>query len=252
MNNFDEILKAKRGKGATIGKQPKNNIAYKKSGGDYSNNKNQHHIMTKITGGAKDSSMIKNHLDYISRNGELKLYDDSGIEVSKDDASDHLIDNANSVKWRKDAKKTYQVMFSRKGKTSEEDFKNIVRETVSNQFPNHDFYYALHDDTDNTHVHVVISKIDKNFKNRLDLNKKKLNNLKSEFANTLNKHGYKADYFISESERKRVRESYLSEYDKLKLAAERKEKEQETYILKLLIMAMLHINLEKIALARFI
>lgn len=221
-------LIAKRGKGATFTKKTptKNNVAYSKTKAKhnpYSNPKNSHHIVTKITGGATDSKKVKAHFDYISRNGETPIFNEYGEQIDRKLATNEVNADISKTKWHKNnQKQTYQIMFSRKGHTDPEVLKNVVRETMLNQFPEHKFFYAVHEDTENTHVHVVVEKCDKTYLKKLDLNKKKLNNLKSAYAKTLNKYGFTADYFISETQRKAIREQYLGQYDKQKEQSEKR------------------------------
>lgn len=52
-------------------------------------------------------------------------------------------------------------------------------ETVKKELPDNKFYFALHDDTKNTHIHVVVERQGKNGTDKLlRLDKTRLNQLK--------------------------------------------------------------------------
>lgn len=188
----------------------KNNIAYSKAGKNYGNPKNRHHVVVKITGGAKNHERSREHLNYVTRNDELPLFDENGSKISLKSAkneTDKILDELNDV--RADARRFYNIAFSRHGKTDPELLKAIVRETIQQQFPNNKFYYAVHDDTANTHVHVVIERKGKTRQGKLlEINKKKLNEIKKQYAEIQNKHGLEA-VFLSESDKQALRKQTL-------------------------------------------
>lgn len=76
-------------------------------------------------------------------------------------------------------------------------------EAIKQNFPNTKFYYACHQDTDNTHVHVVLLKHSKENKKH-DLRKGKLVDIKRQFAKSLNLRGIVAEFF-SETDKKKLR-----------------------------------------------
>ncbi|WP_279458838.1 relaxase/mobilization nuclease domain-containing protein [Actinobacillus delphinicola] len=190
----------------------KNPTVYKKKNKPYSNNKNSSSVVVKITGGAKDSESSKEHANYISRNGKLDIFDEDGIKISKEIVNEELdsdieIQNKNSRRIEK-TKKTYQIMFSLKGKTDPEKLKKIVHEVAKENFKNYKFYYAVHEDTDNTHVHMIVSKQPKIMQKRLDIRKSKLNKIKSDYARIASQNGLNATFSsISERDKKENRES---------------------------------------------
>ncbi|HDR1501678.1 TPA: relaxase/mobilization nuclease domain-containing protein [Pasteurella multocida] len=207
----DLWLIAKRGKGAKIVKSRtgKNNVVYSKikaKTNPYSNHKNNKHVLVKITGGAKTSERAKEHFNYITRNGDLLLYDDKGdlidLKIAQEEVRE-IIDN-DLRHLRKDANRTYQIAFSRSGKTDPTLLKQVVFETVRQQFPDNKFYYTAHEDTNNTHIHVVIERKGKNRNKILRVDKSKLNEVKKSFSEIQNKYGLEA-VFLSETDRKKQR-----------------------------------------------
>lgn len=186
----------------------KNNMAYSKGKGvtsPYTNPKNVNHIVTKITGGAKDTQQMKSHFEYISRNGEIELQNELAQVVDLKSAVADFDDEMNLpiVKYKAGSKKTYQIVFSRKGKSNPETLKSVVAETVKTEFPNTKFYYACHNDTDNTHVHIVLLRHSKS-QVKHEIKKSKLNQLKKTYCEMLNRQGLEA-VFLSESDKQKMR-----------------------------------------------
>ncbi|MDP8042520.1 relaxase/mobilization nuclease domain-containing protein [Pasteurella atlantica] len=176
------------------GLSAKTNIAYKKSvvknpSKKYSNSANRNHIVVKITGGAKDKISNKNHIDYITRNGKIPIYDQDGYKSYREIATkniNRLIDYDDS---KEGSKKTYQIVFSLSGKTDEDTLKEIVKSVAQEQFKDNTFYYALHNDTDNTHVHLVVARKSLSCEKRLEIRKNKLNKIKEFYAKKCNEKG---------------------------------------------------------------
>lgn len=187
----------------------KNNHAYKSSGKKYSNPVNANHILVKITGGAKETKSMKAHFEYITRNDELPLFNENGdLANLKDTISDTALEiNSPEIKYKKDSRKTAQIVFSRKGQTDSELLKSAVLETMQKEYPNTKFYFSCHQDTDNTHVHVVLLRHNKAGKKH-EIKKAKLVNIKRSFADNLNKRGLKAE-FQSETDKQKKRNNQV-------------------------------------------
>lgn len=221
-------LIARKGRGLPTsknrGRTIKNNVAYSKIKGKtnpYSNPKNSHHVVTKITGGACDFKAMKAHFEYITRNKEIPLYNDKGEQIELKNAIKDTDLEMNSINMKAGSKKTYQIVFSRKGESDPETLKSVVRETVGKEFPDTKFYYACHQDTDNTHVHVVLLR--QNIRReKVEIRKAKLNHIKKTFAETLNKNGLYA-VFLSETDKQKKRNQGKSQVmDKPKREDKRK------------------------------
>lgn len=173
----------------------KTNVVYIKSKKDYTNKRNNKSVVVKITSGAIDKDTNKRHIDYITRNGEIKLFDDENNIISRYDAIDECNENFDLSLARAGAKKSYNIAFSMSGKNDEEAMKKSVYEVLKKHCPNNNFYFALHNDTDNTHVHAVILRSPKDvYSKRLELSRPKLNMIKKNFAEQLNKNGIEASF----------------------------------------------------------
>lgn len=178
----------------------KNNVAFKKSG-KTSSGGNKNHVVVKVTGGATSVSKAKAKMAYDARDNPDEIYfNDEGV-IDLDTAceiieSDFYDAKNASRNYKSDAKMTYNMVFSMPDKTDEEALKGAVADTLKTHFgEDHNYFYSLHNDTKNNHVHVTVSKanIDQGWKN-LNLNKTRLNKIKSDFAENLNKRGIKAEF----------------------------------------------------------
>lgn len=156
-------------------------------------------VMVKITSkknAGKGMATIRNHLDYISRNGKVLLEDHEGRLLSgKADVADVKKDWATDIPEISHRRETINVMFSMKKGTPSEEVKAAVRAYLKEEFGGkHEYLYALHTDTDNPHVHVVIkmSPIHKKDK-RLNPRKHDLQRWREGFAENLRKLGIEAN-----------------------------------------------------------
>ena len=211
----DELwLIARKGKGIKVAKENsgnrsrslKNNVVYSKfkaSQDPYKNPTNSKHVLTKITGGAIDSKAMKSHFEYITRNNEIPLFNEFGEQVTLKNAVADTDIEMNSIKMKEGSRKTYQIVFSRKEETDPVLLQKIVRETLQAEFPDTKFYYACHQDTNNTHVHAVLLRQSKQ-KKKFEIRKEKLTQLKKTFAETQQKHGLEA-VFLSETDKQKQR-----------------------------------------------
>ncbi|MEH8108862.1 relaxase/mobilization nuclease domain-containing protein [Gallibacterium anatis] len=170
------------------------------------NPRNRLSVLCKITGGARDKKAMRDHFDYISRNGDIEIFDRYSNSIPRQQATDDLNDSVRRVKWKltndgNEARKSYQIVFSRSGKTDPEILKKVVSETILKEFPDTEFFFALHNDTANTHVHVVLSRVNDRRK-KIEIDKKKLNLLKKRFAEMQKNNGLEVEPYLTETERR--------------------------------------------------
>jgi hypothetical protein len=156
-------------------------------------------VMVKITSkknAGKGMATIRNHLDYISRNGKVMLEDHEGrLLNARADVNDVKKDWAADIPEISYRCETMNVMFSMKKGTPPEVVNEAVREYLKEEFGGkHEYLFALHTDTDNPHVHVVIkmSPIHKKDK-RLNPRKNDLQRWREGFAENLRKLGVDAN-----------------------------------------------------------
>lgn len=156
-------------------------------------------VMVKITSqknAGKGMATIRHHLDYISRNGKVLLEDYEGRLLNgRADVNDIKKDWAADIPEISHRREAINVMFSMKKGTPPEEVKEAVRGYLQEEFGGqHEYLFALHTDTDNPHVHVVIkmSPIHKKDK-RLNPRKNDLQRWREGFAENLRKLGIDAN-----------------------------------------------------------
>lgn len=156
-------------------------------------------VMVKVTSknnAGKGMVTIRNHLDYISRNGKVLLEDHEGrLLHGRADVNDIKKDWAADIPEISHRRETMNVMFSMKKGTQPEQVKEAVRAYLTEEFGGkHEYLFTLHTDTDNPHVHVVIkmSPIRKKDK-RLNPRKNDLQRWREGFAENLRKLGIDAN-----------------------------------------------------------
>lgn len=154
-------------------------------------------VMVKITGNAKTAKGIKNSINYISRDADLKLRDDEGREYEggKDmsDAYDYMISPEDRLRIDDDKNPniSHNMMFNTNAVVgvSQEDMLDSVQSVIKEKYPDNRFIMAYHKDTDNPHVHVVL-RIPDNSGVRINIRKADLRDLRSGFAHKLQEKGY--------------------------------------------------------------
>ena len=126
-------------------------------------------VMIKIpkrrSGNSKGMQGIRNHLDYISRNGKTEVETNFGEKLkNKTDLKKHLdtwrdtFGIADKTKHRE----ALNIVLSMPAGTPPQAVKNAAREFAAEQFAGHEYAFALHTDTDNPnepahpHVHLCV------------------------------------------------------------------------------------------------
>jgi len=156
-------------------------------------------VMVKITSqknAGKGMAVIRNHLNYISRNSKVMLEDHEGRTLNcRADLKDLKEDWSQDIPEVSQRREAINVMFSMKKGTPTDEVKEAVREYLKEEFGGkHEYVFALHTDTDNPHVHVVI-KIAPIRKKDKQLNPRKndLQRWREGFAENLRKLGIDAN-----------------------------------------------------------
>lgn len=118
-------------------------------------------VLVKISGGGKNMTRIKAHMDYISRHGAVELEDERGLIYSgKEDVRD-MRDS-----WMKGGipipsegerrREAYNIILSMPAGTDRASVTNAAREFAALEFQGHQFAFAQHDDEKHSHVHLVV------------------------------------------------------------------------------------------------
>ena len=160
-------------------------------------------VVVKISGGGKGIKHIKAHLDYISRNGELEVEDQSGEAIKGrkelNDLRNEWQDGGFQIAEESDKREAFNVILSMPKGTDPIAVKRAARDFAAAEFANHQYVLVLHTfDTDpdpepspNPHVHLCVKarSIDGV---RLHPRKADLQRWREGFAHALGEHGIEA------------------------------------------------------------
>ena len=200
---FDDELIAKRVY-TKIENASKSSYNYKKK--NYSTNKNENNprgkeAVIKISGNSKNLDSFKRHIEYITRDYELPLYDDEGnIYESKDEIKEYIelynIDGAipeyeNTNK--RERREVLNFIFSMKEHhtTPKDKLMEAVIKSVKEKYPDNPACFSFHGDTDNPHIHCDLKIQDINGK-RIDVKIADLHKLRQDYAKNLRDLGIEA------------------------------------------------------------
>lgn len=167
-------------------------------------------VMVKITQGRKDPATgrpavpckdmkaIKAHLDYISRNGEVALEDEFGHQIHGREAVRELRDD-----WQQTAfdgipyedgkrREAFSIVLSMPPGTDREGVLNAAREFARDNFSNHQYVFAAHNDEAHPHVHLCVKTQGRDM-TRLNPRKADIQEWRESFAERLREHGIEAN-----------------------------------------------------------
>ena len=146
--------------------------------------------IVKVTSFSHGFRGVRDHLDYISREGELALEKDTGEvlegrEMQKELVADWLVDFDASKKSRD----TANIVFSMPPGSNVEALRAAVRNTAAKAFPNHEWVFAIHQDRNHPHAHMVVKMRGKEKGKKLQLKKAELYKLRETFAEASREQG---------------------------------------------------------------
>ncbi|MCV2508830.1 MAG: traS protein [Neisseriaceae bacterium] len=168
-------------------------------------------------GNSKGLTGITNHLDYISRNGQLEIEDQEGnIYLGKQEQKE-IVNNLKKLGIPKESKRREAInfVFSMPPKTDPIKLKNAVRNFAQEQFTNHPYFFALH--TDESHPHLHVNVLVKGYDgNRLNPRKADLMEYRIQFADHLRDQGVQctATYQIHQGKAKQYQNSTIEHIKK--------------------------------------
>lgn len=153
-------------------------------------------VMVKISGAGKGMRQVRAHLDYISRNGELTLQNESG-EVIEGKAAVHDL----ATEWRYGLygmpeagrrRETLNIVLSMPEGTDREGVRRAAEEFGRREFgENHPYVFVAHEDEPHPHVHLCVKVLGSDG-TRLNPRKADLQLWREQFAATLREHGIAA------------------------------------------------------------
>ena len=165
-----ERLKPRKGRNIRGGKMAHGNNVPKLSGGITKNKlikavRKVPEVMVKISGGGKNMAHIKAHIDYISRNGEVDLEDENGdIHKGREELADvkkaWATDGVGIPEESDKRKEAFNIIFSMPVGTDRKFVKDAVRAFAADEFTNHQYVFASHEDEEHSHVHLCVKAAD--------------------------------------------------------------------------------------------
>lgn len=160
-------------------------------------------VMVKISGGGKGMQQIRNHLDYISRNGQLEAEDQDGNTVNGKEELHTLEESWKyggfKVPEESNKKEAFNIVLSMPEGTDPVAVKRAARDFAAREFPEHQYVMVQHTfDTDpdpkpskHPHVHLCV-KARSLDGIRLNPRKADLQRWREGFAEALREHGVEA------------------------------------------------------------
>lgn len=156
-------------------------------------------VMVKITGRSRGVVHLKQHLDYITRNGRLQaeLQDGSKVETRADLSALHddwLAANILGERGghRPDAAQSVGIILSMPEGTPPDRVHDAARSWARRTLPDHDWLLVRHDDRGHPHVHVTIRAVGPTGR-RLTAGPADLQRWRETFARELRRLGIEAE-----------------------------------------------------------
>jgi MobA/VirD2-like, nuclease domain len=154
-------------------------------------------VMVKVTGGGRNMKRIKAHFDYVSRNGDVGLENENGdIFHGRADVKD-LRDIWANTRYgipedEEKRREAFNIILSMPPGTDRRAVTDAAREFAADQFENHQYIFATHEDEKHPHVHLSVKAVDK-YGGRLNPRKADLQNWREVFAEKLRDNGVEAN-----------------------------------------------------------
>ena len=200
---FDDELRAKKVI-TKLERDSKSSHNYKKK--NYSTNKNENNprgkeAVIKITGNTKNLESFKRHIEYITRDYELPLYDNygniyEGKEAIKNYIELYNIDGAipeyeHTRKRERNEVMNFVFSMKEENTTPKDKLMEAVIKSVKEKYPNNPACFSFHGDTDNPHIHCDL-KIQSLDGKRIDVKIADLQKLRKDYAKNLRDLGIEA------------------------------------------------------------
>ena len=162
--------------------------------------------MVKVSGSASSTKKAVAHLAYVGRKGELAIETDDGQRLSGQSAAQSLSDAwqlgidelvarnpYKGASGRRAAKLTHHIALSMPVETPPERLLEAAQGFAREEFAmQHRYAMALHTDQDHPHVHLVVRAMGNNGR-RLRIDKQKLRDWRTQFAEQLRAQGIEAN-----------------------------------------------------------
>lgn len=216
---FDDELRVKKvfSKIQRAAKSPYN---YKNKKTYSSSNHRSKEVVVKIIGASTNLGRAKAHIDYISRKNTLEIaidedYTETYIGKEETDYFKDILADSFPKKEEirgKEKREMLHMTFSMKGKLDRDKLEPAVMQTMREKYPDNFSAFVFHQDTDNHHVHVVLSIRDSGGK-RIDVRKKDLMELRKNFAKNLRARGIEAEATFRKDFENKTKEQKSHHYE---------------------------------------
>lgn len=117
-------------------------------------------VLVKVSGFSKGGAHAKSNLTYIARHGEIDLENERGEVIrGKEELKTLATDWNADIEDRgrgKNQRDTMHLILSMPGTDNPIAMHNATRRFAAETFGNHEYVFALHNDTDNHHCHLTV------------------------------------------------------------------------------------------------
>jgi len=146
--------------------------------------------VVKVAGYGHGAKGAKRLLRYISRKGELPLETELGEVLTNTDQQKKLIEDwAQDFDTRGDSRDTVHLVFSMPPGSSPEALRRTIRTVLQRRFQGHEAVFAIHEDKQHPHAHVVVKMFNVETEKKLRLNRPDLHRLREIFAEAAREEG---------------------------------------------------------------
>jgi type IV secretion system T-DNA border endonuclease VirD2 len=159
-------------------------------------------VMLRVSGGGKTTQHVKDHMDYVTRNGKLEATDNQGDKVlGKQAVADlHSSWNLDLSNGQGKYKQAFNVVLSMPAGTDPGQLLAAVQNFAREELGNHKYMMVLHtretdphkDAPEHPHVHLIIKAEDRD-RQRLNIRKDTLQAWRESFAEKLRDQGIEAN-----------------------------------------------------------
>ena len=133
---------------------------------------------------------VRKSMDYISRAGTLPLETESGtIITGREELGDLVRDWAVDFDQRKDSRDSAHIIFSMPPGSDPEALRRAVRAVGARAFRGHEWVFAIHQDKNHPHAHMVLKMRSREQDLKLDFKKTDLHRLREIFAQAAREQG---------------------------------------------------------------
>lgn len=153
-------------------------------------------VLVRISGGARGGAHVREHLNYITRNGKLVAENQDGELVDGRGAVRELASawrHGDSGAWQTNSKDTVNLVLSMPPGTDRDRLKDAVRDFAARTFAaDREYVFVRHDDTKHPHCHLTLKAVGHDGR-RLNPRKADLQAWREGFAQALREHGVVAE-----------------------------------------------------------